>query len=111
MRIDNNKLVTVFGGSGFLGRYVVHALASRGHRIRVATRRPDLAYHLQTAGRLGQIQVAAAMGHRSERFIEIAKIGRAAGHAGQSRAIHLNRRPAGTAASRRPRLAPRRGRP
>ncbi|KHJ53663.1 3-beta hydroxysteroid dehydrogenase [Aureimonas altamirensis] len=56
MRIDNNKLVTVFGGSGFLGRYVVHALASRGHRIRVATRRPDLAYHLQTAGRLGQIQ-------------------------------------------------------
>ncbi|WP_062228430.1 complex I NDUFA9 subunit family protein [Aureimonas frigidaquae] len=56
MRIDDKKLVTVFGGSGFLGRYVVHALAARGHRIRVACRRPDLAYHLQTAGRLGQIQ-------------------------------------------------------
>ncbi|KAA0968126.1 complex I NDUFA9 subunit family protein [Aureimonas fodinaquatilis] len=56
MAIDTNKLVTVFGGSGFLGRYVVHALAQSGHRIRVACRRPDLAYHLQTAGRLGQIQ-------------------------------------------------------
>ena len=34
-------LVTVFGGSGFLGRYVVRRLAKRGHRVRVAVRRPD----------------------------------------------------------------------
>ena len=55
MTIDTQQTVTVFGGSGFLGRYVVRALAKRGHRIRVASRRPDLAYHLQTAGNMGQV--------------------------------------------------------
>jgi NADH dehydrogenase len=50
------KLVTVFGGSGFLGRYVVQALARRGHRIRVAVRRPDLAGHVQPLGMVGQIK-------------------------------------------------------
>lgn len=55
MTIDTQQTVTVFGGSGFLGRYIVRALAKRGHRIRVASRRPDLAYHLQTAGNMGQI--------------------------------------------------------
>lgn len=60
MAVDTKKQITVFGGSGFLGRYVVHALAKRGHRIRVASRRPDLAYHLQIAGTLGQIQAVQA---------------------------------------------------
>jgi NADH dehydrogenase len=50
-----NKLVTVFGGSGFIGRHVVRALAKRHYRIRVAVRRPDLAGHLQPLGRVGQI--------------------------------------------------------
>lgn len=49
------KLVTVFGGSGFVGRHVVRALARRGYRIRVAVRRPDLAGHLQPLGGVGQI--------------------------------------------------------
>jgi len=48
-------LVTVFGGSGFLGRHVVRALAKRHYRIRVAVRRPELAGHLQPLGRVGQI--------------------------------------------------------
>jgi uncharacterized protein YbjT (DUF2867 family) len=48
-------LVTVFGGSGFLGRHVVRALANRGYRIRVAVRRPDLAGFLRPMGRVGQI--------------------------------------------------------
>jgi len=48
-------LVTVFGGSGFVGRYVVRALAKRGYRIRVAVRRPDLALFLQPLGNVGQI--------------------------------------------------------
>ncbi len=56
----NNKLVTVFGGSGFLGRHVVRALAKRGYRIRVAVRRPDLAFHLQPLGGVGQIQAVQA---------------------------------------------------
>jgi NADH dehydrogenase len=50
------KLVTVFGGSGFLGRYLVQALAKRGHRIRVAVRRPDLAGHVQPLGMVGQVK-------------------------------------------------------
>src|SRR5262249_32899492 len=58
--IPVESLVTVFGGSGFLGRHVVRALARRGFRIRVAVRRPDLAYHLQPLGRVGQIHAVQA---------------------------------------------------
>lgn len=50
------KLVTVFGGSGFVGRHIVRTLAKRGYRVRVACRRPDLAGHLQPLGNVGQIQ-------------------------------------------------------
>jgi uncharacterized protein YbjT (DUF2867 family) len=50
-----NRLVTVFGGSGFLGRHVVRALAQRGWRVRVAVRRPDLAGHVQPMGVVGQV--------------------------------------------------------
>src|ERR1700754_4277407 len=58
--IPLETLVTVFGGSGFLGRHVVRALARRGYRIRVAVRRPDLANFLQPAGRVGQIHPVQA---------------------------------------------------
>jgi uncharacterized protein YbjT (DUF2867 family) len=53
-------LITIFGGSGFLGRHVVRALARRDFRIRVAVRRPDLAGHLQPLGRVGQIEAVQA---------------------------------------------------
>ena len=53
-------LVTVFGGSGFLGRHVVRALARRGYRVRVAVRNPNLAGHLQPLGNVGQIQAVQA---------------------------------------------------
>lgn len=53
-------LVTVFGGSGFLGRHVVRALAKRDYRIRVAVRRPELAGHLQPLGKVGQIHAVQA---------------------------------------------------
>ena len=56
----DDDLVTVFGGSGFIGRHVVRALAQRGWRIRVACRRPDLAFHLQPLGRVGQIHAVQA---------------------------------------------------
>jgi uncharacterized protein YbjT (DUF2867 family) len=57
---NNDTLITVFGGSGFLGRHVVRALAQRGYRIRVAVRRPDLAFHLQPLGWVGQIHAVQA---------------------------------------------------
>jgi len=50
-------LVTVFGGSGFIGRNVVRALARDGYRIRVATRWPNLANFLLPMGHVGQIQL------------------------------------------------------
>ena len=53
-------LVTVFGGSGFVGRHVVRVLAKRGYRIRVAVRRPDLAGFLLPAGNVGQISCVQA---------------------------------------------------
>lgn len=56
----SNRLVTVFGGSGFVGRNVVRALARDGWRIRVAVRRPDLAGHLQPLGAVGQIHAVQA---------------------------------------------------
>ncbi|MDE2577621.1 MAG: complex I NDUFA9 subunit family protein [Hyphomicrobiales bacterium] len=52
---STDRLVTVFGASGFLGRHVTRALAKDGWRIRAACRRPDLAFHLQPLGRVGQI--------------------------------------------------------
>src|ERR1700686_3910546 len=57
---DLDKLVTVFGGSGFLGRHVVRALCKRGHRGGVGVRRPDLAGHPQPLGRVGKIHAVAA---------------------------------------------------
>jgi NADH dehydrogenase len=55
-----DRLVTVFGGSGFVGRHIVRALARRGFRVRVAVRRPDLAGHLQPLGAVGQINFVQA---------------------------------------------------
>jgi uncharacterized protein YbjT (DUF2867 family) len=55
-----DTLVTVFGGSGFLGRHVVRALAKRDYRIRIGVRRPELAGHLQPLGKVGQIHAVQA---------------------------------------------------
>ena len=60
MASNLDTLVTVFGGSGFLGRSVVRALAKRDYRIRVAVRRPELAGYLQPLGRVGQIHAVQA---------------------------------------------------
>ena len=54
------KLVTVFGGSGFVGRHIVQALTRRGYRVRAAVRRPDLAGHLQPLGDVGQVTAVQA---------------------------------------------------
>lgn len=53
--MHNSKIVTVVGGSGFIGRYVVKLLAERGYVIRVVARNPESALPLKTAGNVGQI--------------------------------------------------------
>ena len=55
-----DNLVTLFGGGGFVGRYVVRALLAAGARVRVAQRDPRDAWFLKTQGGLGQTQVVAA---------------------------------------------------
>lgn len=62
MTVQSNfdTLITVYGGSGFLGRHVIRALAKRHYRIRVAVRRPELANFLQPLGRVGQIHAVQA---------------------------------------------------
>ena len=55
-----DQLAAVFGGSGFLGRYVVRALAGAGWRVRAVSRRPYLAGHLQPMGDVGQIHAVQA---------------------------------------------------
>ena len=56
----NPPLVTVFGGGGFIGRYVCEALIKNGVRLRVAERRPRNAYFLQPLGQVGQIATLSA---------------------------------------------------
>jgi len=59
-RLEQGSLVTVLGGSGFVGRYTVRALARDRWRVRAAVRRPDLAGHLQPMGDVGQIHAVQA---------------------------------------------------
>jgi NADH dehydrogenase len=56
----SSDLVTVFGGSGFIGKQVVRALAKRGYRVRIAMRRPHLGHELRVMGDVGQIQLVQA---------------------------------------------------
>ncbi len=56
----SDKLVTIIGGGGFVGRQVVRSLAKRGYRVRVACRRPDLAGHVLPLGTPGQIALVQA---------------------------------------------------
>lgn len=51
-----NKLVTIYGGSGFVGRYIARRLAKEGWRVRVAVRRPNEALFVKTYGVVGQVE-------------------------------------------------------
>ena len=51
----SNALITVFGGTGFLGRHTVRALAKAGFRVRVAVRHPNRGFFLPSMGHVGQI--------------------------------------------------------
>jgi NADH dehydrogenase len=62
----DGKLVTVVGGSGFLGDHVAQALLARGARVRIASRHPERAYRLRPLAQLGQIQFARCDATRAE---------------------------------------------
>lgn len=51
----NNKIIAIFGGSGFVGRQIIRELAAQGYTVRVATRSPASCYDLRTAGTPGQV--------------------------------------------------------
>lgn len=51
-----SKLVTIYGGSGFVGRYIARRMAKAGWRVRVAVRQPNLAMHVKPYGVVGQVE-------------------------------------------------------
>ncbi|SNT00860.1 complex I NDUFA9 subunit family protein [Tropicimonas sediminicola] len=51
-----SRLVTIYGGSGFVGRYITRRMAKLGWRVRVATREPDEALFVRTYGEVGQVE-------------------------------------------------------
>jgi len=51
-----SKLVTIYGGSGFVGRYIARRMAQAGWRVRVAVRRPNEAMHVKPYGNVGQVE-------------------------------------------------------
>src|SRR6056297_3309865 len=51
-----SKLVTIYGGSGFAGRYIARRMAAAGWRVRVAVRRPNEAMHVKPYGVPGQVE-------------------------------------------------------
>lgn len=73
MSEQQGKLVTIFGGSGFVGSQVVQLLAQQGYRIRVAVRRPDLAGHVKPLGGVGQVQPIQANVRYPESVIRAVK--------------------------------------
>jgi NADH dehydrogenase len=51
-----SQLVTIFGGSGFVGRYIARRMAKQGWRVRVAVRRPNEALFVKSYGAVGQVE-------------------------------------------------------
>ncbi len=66
--IPSAKLVSIYGGSGFIGRHVVRVLAREGWRVRVGVRNPNTAGFLRPMGRVGQIQIVRANVLKREDF-------------------------------------------
>jgi NADH dehydrogenase len=57
--VQKEKIATIFGGTGFVGRYVVRNLARAGYRVKIVTRVPERAYFLRPLGQVGQIVAVA----------------------------------------------------
>lgn len=69
-----SKLVTIFGGSGFVGRHIAWTLARQGWRVRVAVRRPHLALFVRAYGDVGQVEPVAC-NIRDDNSVRAAMVG------------------------------------
>ena len=67
-----DELVTLFGGGGFIGRYVCEMLLRSGRRVRIASRNPRSAYFIQPLGQVGQIGYLRAVCSVFERSADCA---------------------------------------
>ena len=67
------KLITIFGGSGFVGRYISRRMAKQGWRVRVAVRRPNEAHFVRTYGAVGQVQPGGV--ERGDRTCDVSLLG------------------------------------
>ncbi len=56
MEMQMSKLVTIYGGSGFVGRYIARRMAKEGWRVRVAVRRPNEAMFVKPFGTVGMVE-------------------------------------------------------
>ena len=66
---QQDKIITIFGGAGFLGSHIVQELAREGYRLKIITRIPESAYELKTYGTVGQI-AAHSCDYSSDESVE-----------------------------------------
>jgi len=64
-----SKLVTIYGGAGFVGRYIAQRMAKEGWRVRVATRRPNEAMFVKQDGTVGQVDRFCVIFATMTRFV------------------------------------------
>lgn len=70
---NKDKIITIFGGTGFLGRHVVRNLAKEGYKIKIITRNPAKAYFLKPYGDIGQIVASKLTSTASKDIADIIK--------------------------------------
>lgn len=68
----SGKLITLFGGGGFLGRHAAQALMAAGARVRIVQRHPERAFDVRSLGNLGQAQFVAADASRADAALRAA---------------------------------------
>ena len=73
---NTSKRVTIFGGSGFIGRYIVRRLAALGWKIKIVTRNSDKSLFLRTYGEIGQVEIIKAnLSDMDQFYIETPTLG------------------------------------
>ena len=61
MNQRTDKIITIIGGTGFLGRYVTELLTARGYQVRVIARDTEVDFRVKTSGDVGQVKMVLAL--------------------------------------------------